>query len=151
MSSSVKLQAMFSYSFIPIIILLIIILCLILYFLLNKQSKGKKPIKVVKPINVEDIKKKYIISIDHLWQEISENKIDSRQAYQNLSKLIRHFIFEVTGIKVQNYTLEEIKRVNMPVLTSLITEYYHPEFALGIKGDIMASIKRTREVILKWQ
>ncbi len=143
---------MFSYSFIPIIICIAIIIILIIIFAItiHKPKKVKK-ISIVKPININDIKNKYLLEIDNLLTSVNENKISLRHSYQQLSKLIRNFIYEVTGLKVQNYTLSDIKTINMPILSTLVEEYYHPEFAKDSKGDIIASITKTREVIAKWK
>lgn len=154
MQTSIKLQNMFSYSIVYVLIillcLLVLLLILTLCYLNHKNSQSPKNIVIVKPNNINEIKNKYLIEIDNLLKCINGNKITNRKAYQNLSKLIRNFIFEVTGIKVQNYTLIDIKSINMPVLYTLVEEYYHPEFAKESKGDIISSINKTREVILKW-
>ena len=62
----------------------------------------------------------------------------------------RSFIFETTNIKVQNYTLNDISKINMPTLYELVSEYYDPEFSRISKGNIINSIAKTREVIVKW-
>ena len=58
--------------------------------------------------------------LDKLSKEVEENKVNSREAYQKLSTIIRYFVYEVTNIKVQNYTLKEIKKINRPILYELI-------------------------------
>ena len=85
-----------------------------------------------------------------LENKIDKNEITIRKAYQNLSSIIRYFVYAVTGIKVQNYTLEDIKGLNMSMLYELIKEYYRPEFAEKSLGDIKLSIEKTRKVIKKW-
>ena len=51
---------------------------------------------------------------------------------------------------MQNYTLKEIKKLNMPKLYNLIKEYYIPEFANISSGNAEKSIAQAREVIRKW-
>ena len=65
--------------------------------------------------------------------------------------IIRNFVYETTNIKVQYYTLEEIRPLNMDQLTKLVEEYYVPEFAKDSTTKIETSLKHTREVIEKWQ
>ncbi len=151
MPTSVKLQDMFSYSFIPILILILCLLITTIILCLTFLNKTKnKEIVIIKPNNLNDIKNKYLKELDNLLLWINENKVSNRHAYQTLSKLIRNFIYEVTGIKVQNYTLSDIEKVNLPILTSLVREYYHPEFAKESLGDIISSLNKTKEVIIKW-
>jgi len=82
---------------------------------------------------------------------IQKNIISNREAYQSLSKLIRMFIYEMTNIKVQNYTLGDIKNINIHILYELVKEYYSPEFSRESKGDIISSIEKTRKVMEVWK
>ena len=77
-------------------------------------------------------------------------KVSEKEAYQELSKYIRHFVHDVTGIRVQNYTLEDIGRLNMPMLYYLIAECYAPEFSADASGNLGESIRKAREVIYGW-
>lgn len=144
------LKPMFSYSIIYIIITAIIIAILIVLLKFNFKRKKKETPIIVKNKNIYEIKNKYLELIDNLEIDVNENKITNRHAYQKLSSLIRNYIFEATGIKVQNYTLKDIKKINMPVLYDLVAEYYDPEFAIISKGNILNSLKKTRKVIERW-
>jgi len=153
MNNPYLLRPMFSYSMIPILTTSLLI-GLIIFFLLRKKKEKKEeniPI-IIKPEvrNLFRIKDKYREELNQLQISLQNNKIQTRKAYQKLSVIIRNFIYEVTQIKVQNYSLEEIKKVNIPELTSLVEEYYEPEFAKDSKGFIETSLQKTREVIEKW-
>lgn len=150
MQVTTKLNDMFLYSIWPIIIILIIlILGFVLYF---KKPKKKKLANIVLPVkkNIMDIKNKYLNKIEILINDLNNKTISDRIAYQRLSCLIRNFIYEATDIKVQNYTLSEIEKANIPILYELVKEYYDPEFAINSFGNILSSIMKTKEVILKW-
>lgn len=151
MQTSVNLQELFSYNICYIIIILVLIIGLTLY-ILNVKNR-KKVIIEIKEINKKDkeeIKRKYIEKLDGIDRQIRNSEITTRIAYQELSKDIRCFVYEMTNIKVQRYTLKEIKKKDMPVLYELIKEYYTPEFARKFSGDIKSSIDKTRKVIEKW-
>ena len=152
MQVSVDLQEPFSYSVIGIIITLALIVVLTIYFYKKKPVKKEvvPEIKVVKGRDVKKIKIKYIKKLGILYGQIQKNEVSIRKAYQRLSKIIRYFVFEVTEIKVQNYTLDEIQKLNMPQLYELILEYYKPEFARNSVGAIKESVLKTREVIKEW-
>lgn len=151
MQTSVNLEPSFSYTILYWVIFLTLILIIVLWFL----EKNKKENKVVVEIenntpNIKSIKLKYLKKLTILENKIDKNEITIRRAYQNLSSIIRYFVNAVTGIKVQNCTLEDIKKLNMPMLYELIKEYYNPEFAEKSLGDIKSSIEKTRKVIKKW-
>ena len=150
MSVSIKLSSMFLYSLLPIIITLV---SMIIIFLIIKPSRKKITKEQVIVPNYENmvlIKNKYLLAIDQLNKDFTENNISLRSAYQTLSKLVRNFVYEVTNIKVQNYTLDDIKDLNLPILYELISEYYNPEFSINSSGNFDYSIKKKRGVIEKW-
>ena len=151
MQIDTELREMFSYSIILIIPLLLLII-LLLIIILHKK-KDIKNVKIIQPSskNLIDIKSKYLYNIQILIEDLNTNKISERIAYQSLSRLIRNFIYEVTNIKVQYYTLEDIKKINMPILSKLVEEYYNPEFERVSKGNVLESIGKTKKVIENWK
>jgi len=154
MQTSVSLEPPFSYSIQYIILGLLIILTITIWWYLKRNNK-KLPVKVeiheeVSKKNIKAIKIKYLKKLLILEKKLDKNEIPIRKAYQSLSSIIRYFVYAVTGIKVQNCTLEDIKKLNMPKLYELIKEYYRPEFAEKSLGDIKSSIEKTRKVIKKW-
>lgn len=155
MQISVKLQDMFSYSIYYIFIVFILVFALTIYFIVTRKKKTRDNEEeiIVKKAETKDlnaIKNKYIKKIENLEEKLNNKKISIRGAYQSLSSIIRYFVYEVTNIKVQNYTLREIERLKMPELSELIKEYYAPEFAKHSLGNIKESISKTRKVIEKW-
>ena len=153
MQVTTDLRPMFNYSILPTLIsfLILIIILLAILFLKYKKKKVKvKEIVIPKNINIYEIKNKYLGLINNLLNEVYGERIDNRHAYQTLSKLIRNFIYEATNIKVQNFTLNDIKETNIPILYELVKEYYDPEFNNISKGNIIISIDKTRKVIERW-
>lgn len=158
MKTSVELQDPFSYMIIWIILAVLFIAAVIfaqLYFRKVLGDRLKKPrtpkLKKVPPATLDNIKRKYLGELTYIESDLVNNRITIREAYHKLSKNIRMFVFEVTGIKVQKYTLTEIRRVNIPPLTNLVREYYEPEFARETRADVRSSIYKTRELIQSWR
>lgn len=158
MQISVNLQEPFSYSLVPLLIMVLAFLIFSVYLIhLMKKKKGIKieerkydviPEKNKK--NISAIKEKYLEQLNTIEHKYINNKIDLRKAYQLISESMRMFVFEVTDIKIQNYSLKEIKKTNIPNLYELIEEYYEPEFASKSVGDFGISIEKARRVIEKW-
>lgn len=154
MQTSVNLQDPFSYSIYIILIVAVLAISIFVYLIIALLKKklpiDEVQIKKVEPKNVEYIKQNYIKRLNEIEYKLKNNKISIRSAYQSMSMLIRYFVYEVTNIKVQNYTLRDIEKLNMPILYELIQEYYAPEFAEHSLGNIQVSLERTRKVIEKW-
>ena len=153
MQIDVNLKAPFSYSWIPIVVLLIVLLLPFIYLLLKKLgvfNLKKNNILNFTAKDINSIKYKYLNKLNDLDKSLNDKKITSRKAYQELSMLIRLFVYELTGLEVQSCTLKDIKKLNIPVLYELIKEYYDPEFSKISKGNIKVSIEKTKEVISRW-
>lgn len=157
MPITVKLQDMFSYSFllvaIAVVLAAIIGVAGLLVFLLKK--KGKQPEKaepspVGKPVSGNQVKEKYYAVINDLETECRKGRVSNREAYQELSRIVRHFVYEMTGIKVHHNTLDEIKKLNMPGIYAVIEECYAPEFSVDKDGNIYDTMNKARMVIKEW-
>ena len=158
MKTSVELQAPFNYLILWIIIAVLFIGGVIFAQIFLRKKLGdrlkrekKLRLKKIAEATLEGKKKKYIGELLYIESDLQQNRITVRQAYQRISMTIRMFVFEVTGIKVQKYTLSEIRKVNIPQLTNLVREYYEPEFARETRADIRASLLKTRRLIEAWR
>lgn len=155
MQTSVELQDPFHYSIFLLIIMAFIVLIEIFSIIYFKHKTKKifymadedKPKK-----DIGKIKKKYIEKLDIINLKLNKNKISLRTAYQGLSNIIRFFVFETTGVKVQNYTLSEIKELKIESLSRLIEECYVPEFSKRTveTTNINELLIRTKEIIERW-
>lgn len=154
MPITVELQGMHSYSFIMIVVAAIFVALSIVFALIIIIKRNKKETVIPKKeISVENriaIKQKYLGLLNKLEKKCRDRKLSNRKAYQELSRITRHFVYEATGIKVHNYTLQEIKKTNISGLYSVISECYAPEFAIDKNGDIYSSITKARKVIEEW-
>lgn len=150
MQVQTELKSMFSYSFIPILIISILMILTIIIYKYIKKKEIQKQVIIPSHKDLMEIKRKYLLKIQELENNFNGKKVSNRKAYQDLSSIIRTFIFEATNIKVQNYTLKEIKMINIPILYDLVSEYYDPEFSIVSKGNIISSINKTRMVIERW-
>lgn len=157
MKTSITLQEPFSYSILPIIVVGVLAACCGLYFMVliirkshKKKSTNQVTKKTISVADMKTIKIKYLTELEDIKQALWNGQLTTRDAYQKMSLCIRHFVYEVTGIQVQNYTLQDIRQLHMPGLEALITEYYAPEFAITSIGDSAASLERTKRVIELW-
>lgn len=149
------LQDMMSYSKLGLIGMVCLIVAVLIYVIVHLIIKMRKnapaPVpRIASEDKIRAAKEKYNKLLMDLQARYEMEKVTEKEAYQELSKYIRHFVYDVTGIKVQNYTLEEIGRINLPQLYYLIAECYVPEFAADASGNLGESIRKAREVIYGW-
>lgn len=156
MQTSINMQEPFKYSVIPLIFVTCLAIVIICYLIKTRKNKEKVQENIIKEIpeknvkNIPIIKEKYLNQLNSIEYKYKNEMIEIRKAYQLISQLIRMFVFEITDITTQNYSLAEIKKLNIPILYELIEEYYEPEFASKSEGDIESSINKARRVIEQW-
>ena len=152
MNIQYELEKPFTYSWNLVIIMIIIIVILVFLYVLIKLKPFfyKKMSSVVNKSKIPSLKERYIKKLQKLLQLVNKNKINNREAYTRLSVLIREFIEKTTGINVLSLSKSEIKKMDIKELSLLMEEYYPPEFAKDINGDIVSSINKTIEVIRRW-
>ena len=156
---TVPLQELFSYQRIWLIMGLSLIAVafavffpfLLRYLKLRRQPEKKPAVKKLPRIAVPIARAKYMRQLSRLEKGLAEGVVEGRIAYQDLSRIIRGFVYEVTRIEVHHFGFSEISALNMPQLTALVREYYEPEFAREGAGDVLASLYRTRQVISAWR
>lgn len=143
------LELPFEYSWNLVILILsfvgLTIIGLIIYKFLHEKIK-----RAAQRITLPYLKSWYIRKLQNLLFSVTNNKIELREAYLQLSNIIRNFIVKTTGINVLNLSKKEITALRMDNLSSLMEEYYPPEFAKYSNGDIISSIKKTMDIINNW-
>lgn len=146
----ISLNGPFSYSVLPLIIVLILfVITMIVFLCFNiRFEKKEKPIVVIAK-DINSIKKKYLEELDGLSGNI--NVLSKKKVYNILSLVIRRFVLEATNVDVLKYSLSEIRELNIEPLTLLVSEYYEPEFNKESDADPITSINKTKEVISKWK
>ena len=110
-------------------------------------------IKNLTPQELFLLKRKYEGQLQGLHKAYAGQQIEKREAYQDLSMLIREFVRDATGIHVENYTVKEIKSLGIRRLDMLMDEYYLPEFADEFRAkhkDFSTSCNTALGVIRSW-
>lgn len=138
MNTTVKLQPLYSYSWQVLLILFsLVLLPLIIYCVIklikllsgkSAKKKTKAGKKIKKATNLVKLKEEYLSKVNDVENKKNNNSINARQAFIELSFLVREFVQLATGVNTSNLTLGEIKELSMPSLTELIEEFYRPEF-----------------------
>ena len=139
----------FSYSENLVKGLIIFLIIIVVVFILDKLFRNKI-VKIINKPNIPKLKSKYERKLEGLYNKVENNKIDVRNGYIELSNIVREFIEKATGIKASSFSKNEAYKLGMNDLGLLMEECYPPEFAKKGSGDILISIKKSMEVIRKW-
>lgn len=160
MNTSVSLQNLYKFSVIPLIVVVAIFFAMtiaIVVIVMHRKKVPKKPQKAKSKVipehnvkNIPVIKKKFLGRLQEIESKYEKKQINLRKAYQQISECVRLFVFKATDISTQNFSLSEIKGLNIPGLYELIEEYYEPEFASKSVGDFEKAINKARRIINEW-
>lgn len=102
------------------------------------------------PPDVTAIKQKYLSLIEQVEMQCKNKTISSRVAHQSLSKLVRLFIYEVNGNRVDTFTLDQLRRSRYPEVTKAVEAYYPPSFQRVTHDADAAAFQLAREVVTSW-
>lgn len=152
MEFNIKLERPFLYNE-TILTILYIILFSTLFILISLflYKKYKKQIKrLFFKVSAVSIKNYYLRKLAELNHNYRSGKINNRKTCELLSSLVRHFVNAKTDISVQTFSLDEIKKLNMPNLYRLIERLYNPEFSKYSDDDIINLIDEARGIITNW-
>ncbi len=155
---SVDLQDPISYSFYILItgvaLMLISAVIYIAFFRLwkvQRDENGLVKAKRTPGIILARSKLKYVAQLGRLEKALYNNEVGERESYQELSRIIRMFAKDATGLSIENYTLAEIKALRRNDLISLMEVYSAPEFSRYGRGDLSRDISDTKRAIQTWR
>ncbi len=164
MNFSVELQKPMSFAVWPLILIGCLLLAAVLFVIIRKiiadnkrrqmekkllEEKKKREPVVVKP-SLQELKNQYLAKLAQLESDFLGGKIESRDAYEELSNIFRTFIYDATGTPAHKYTLYDMRGLDKPIVYNLVNNYYAPEFSKDTKGNIIESIDFTKRAIFEW-
>lgn len=139
----------FEYSDKIIKYLVVVVIIIIVVFIFDRFFKDRI-IKIIRKPNIPKLKTKYTKRLMILHNKVQDNKIDIRNAYIELSNIVREFVERTTGIKASSFSKSDADKLGIKDLSILMEEFYPPEFSKQASGNILKSIKKSMEVINKW-
>lgn len=91
-----------------------------------------------------------LAAIDAVVGAHERGEISSRDAFQQLSPLVRRFVFDVAGVPAHTMTLDELARDHPGLLADVVAMLYPGEFAAVVDGDVASGARRARKVMMTW-
>ena len=106
--------------------------------------------KAYTPPDLTLLKQKYLQLIAEVEQKHSAGGLTARAAHQKLSYLLRMFVYEIRGHRVDTLTLEDLQKTRYTALTGAIATFYMPEFTAVQRGDVASALALARKVVTEW-
>ena len=102
------------------------------------------------PPDLADLKQKYQRLIDEIEQNHTAGKLSSRKAHQKLSHILRMFVVEINGHRVDTLTLRDLEKTRYKTLAAAIKQFYIPEFTAIEQGSVAEAAALARKTVAAW-
>lgn len=98
------------------------------------------------------LRTEYAAELDRVEQQLRAGELDDRQAHARLSRLMRAFVNEYSGIEAPVMTLRDLVVAGVhPVLVDALGRFSYPSlFRRGAPIDPMLAVEAAREVVRSW-
>lgn len=118
----------------------------------HKSIKTVADLAVLPPnkADLETLKKRYLEKIVHLQQQYEQKQIDTRQLHQQLSLMVRTFVYEVIGFPAPKLTLADITMAKQAKLAAVIAAYYPDEFDTIAHDEPNVALATAKEMVAAW-
>ena len=102
------------------------------------------------PPDLTDLRQKYQRLIDEIEQNHTAGKLSSRKAHQKLSHVLRMFVVEINGHRVDTLTLRDLEKTRYKTLAAAIKQFYIPEFTAVEQGSVAEAASLARKTVAAW-
>lgn len=90
--------------------------------------------------------------IDEVEDQVASGEIEARRGHHELSKIVRGFVADVSGLKADTMTAADIRRRGPERLARVIEAYYPRQFGVAEsdRPTIRASAQAARDIVGGW-
>ena len=98
-----------------------------------------------------ELKHHYLELVDEVERRYVTGSLPEREAFLQLSSLMRRFVFEASGLKAHTATLAELREAAPALVSATIADIYPAEFEPDPEGvSFELSAASVREVVSTW-
>lgn len=98
------------------------------------------------------LRTEYTVELDRVEQQVRAGELDARQAHGELSRLMRAFVNEYSGIEAPVMTLQDLVAAGVhPALVDALGRFTYPSlFRRGAPVDPLLGVEAARQVVSSW-
>lgn len=96
------------------------------------------------------LRRLYLGRIEEIAALLEAGEIGPRTATQELSRIVRGFVQEATGVRASRMTLEELRRQPVAAVATAVERFYPGEFSAPGEPDAEAALVGARTVVDSW-
>lgn len=93
----------------------------------------------------------YLQLVDDVQRAFRDGTLDSREAHQRLSLVVREFAAQARGVRAQYMTLDDLRATPLTPLSATIGELYPGAFGPEETPSFDAAADRARTLVREWR
>ncbi len=109
-----------------------------------------RTIPVIRDISARVLQRKFSAAVGHVADRHRAGELSGRQAYAEMSRILRNFVFYRTGVRAQYMTLGEVERGPAAAAAPVVKALYIRQFDVVDNPDVAAVAAQVRSAIRSW-
>jgi len=109
-----------------------------------------RTIPVIRDISARVLRRKFGSAVGQVADRYRAGELSSRQAYAEMSRILRNFVFYRTGVRAQYMTLGEVERGPAAAAAPIVKALYTRQFDVVDHPDVAVAAAQVRSAIRSW-
>lgn len=133
-------------------ILVALVLAGLLVAVLTRPRRPARQAKLSPLVVLAQLRTEYSAELDRVERQLRAGELGDRQAHAELSRLMRAFVNEYSGIEAPVMTLQDLVAQGVhPTLVDALGRFTYPSlFRRGAPIDPLLGVEAARQVVQSW-
>jgi len=109
-----------------------------------------RTIPVIRDITARVLARKFGAAVGRVSRRYGAGELSARQAYGEMSRILRNFVYYRTGVRAPYMALGEVAHSPAAAAAPVVSALYSRQFELGENPDVAATAAQVRSAIASW-
>jgi len=135
------------------LIIVVVIAWWVFVFVSTRKSRVPAPVTETAPHGpgVAAIRKRYLGLIDETRAAYAKGELHDREAYHQLSMLLRSYVEEREGMRTVTMTLKDLRGTTLTPLSDAVARLYPGAFSADYQGTVAQAVDEARGLVTSWR
>lgn len=135
------------------LLLVLVVAWWVFVFVSTRKSRVRPPDDSSGPPGpaVETIRRRYLGLIDETRAAYAKGELADRDAYHQLSMLLRSYVEEREGTRTVTMTLKDLRTTKLTPLSDAVARLYPGAFSPDYAGTVAQAIDEARGLVTSWR
>ena len=141
------------WGFLGFAILLVVVAWFVFVFVSTRKSRIPAPPPTEMPWmrDVDSIRHRYLGILEETRASYAKGSISDREAFHQLSMLMRAYVEEREGTRTVTLTLKDLRETRLTPLSDAVARLYPGAFGAGHTGTVSQALDEARGLVTSWK